>query len=164
LNEPVLTAQDLLDWHEKTSANWRELLARHPELLTQTCDIAGAGTVAELLQHIVAVELRYAERLGSLPVSDYANIPFNSVESIYATNHRAMAIFREQLASPVNWDEAIEFTTRSMGPARSTRKAVFFHALMHGIRHYAQLATLARHHGIKPDWPMDYLFLHIERF
>jgi len=40
---------------------------------------------------------------------------------------------------------------------------VLFHALLHGIRHYAQLATLVRQHGIKPEWPMDYLFMGMER-
>jgi hypothetical protein len=34
---------------------------------------------------------------------------------------------------------------------------------MHGIRHYAQLATLVRQHGVAPDWPMDYLFMGARR-
>ena len=98
MSQPVLTAQDVLAWNEKTATGWRQLLAEHPELLTQSCDIAGAKTVAELLQHIVAVELRYAERLAGLPVTDYATIPFDSVETIYATHDRAIAIFRQLFA------------------------------------------------------------------
>jgi uncharacterized damage-inducible protein DinB len=162
MSEPILTAQDLIAWNEKTATNWQRLLASHPELLTQPCDVAGTKTVAELLQHIVAVELRYAERLVDLPVSDYANIPFGTVESLYTTHDRAIAIFQQLLASDIDWDEPLEFTTRTMGSARSTRKTIFFHALLHGIRHYAQLASLARQHGVKPDWPMDYLFMHME--
>jgi hypothetical protein len=50
-----------------------------------------------------------------------------------------------------------------MGPAHSTRKTIFFHALLHGIRHYAQLATIVRRHDIKPGRPMDYLFMDIAR-
>lgn len=163
MNEPSLTAQDVLVWNEATAAGWKKLLASHPELLTQPCDVAGTRTVAELLQHIVAVELRYAERLADLPVSEYANLPFDSVESIYDIHDRAISLFKEQLATDIDWNGSIEFVTRSMGPARSTRKSILFHALLHGIRHYAQLATLARQHGIKPDWAMDYLFLHMER-
>lgn len=163
VNSPVLTAEDLIAWVETTSTGWRRLLGGHPELLVQPCDVAGVKTVAELLQHIVAVELRYAERLADLPVSDYASLPCDSVESIYAIHERAMALFRKQLATAIDWNDSIEFVTRSMGPARSTRKTILFHALLHGIRHYAQLATLVRQHGIKPDWPMDYLFLHMER-
>ena len=163
MSQPVLTAQDLMAWNERTSTNWQQLLAAHPELLIVPCDIAGTKTIGELLQHIVAVELRYAERLADLPVSDYANVPFNSVGAIYATHHRATAIFQQLLDTPdIDWDQPMEFMTRSMGPARSNRKTILFHALLHSIRHYAQLASLVRHCGVKPDWPMDYLFMHAE--
>jgi uncharacterized damage-inducible protein DinB len=163
MNQPVITAQDLIAWLETTSKGWRQLLIKHPELLSLSCDIVGVKTVAELLQHIVAVELRYAQRLADLPVSDYANLPFDSVESIYATHDQAIAIFQQLLASDIDWNAPIEFKIRSMGSARSAGKTILFHALLHGIRHYAQLATLARQHGVKPDWPMDYLFMDMER-
>jgi len=160
--EPVLTTTELIAWLDTTSTRWQNLLNAHPELLSMPCDIMGVGTVAQLLQNIVAVELRYAERLADLPVSDYAAIPFDNVESLYATHDRALAILRQLLASNIDWSQSIEFATRAMGPARSTRKTILFHALFHSIRHYAQLATLARQHGIKPDWSMDYLFMQIE--
>ena len=163
MTQPILSAEELLAWNEKTATGWRQLFVHHPELLTQPCDIAGAKTVAELLQHIVAVQLRYGERLAGLPVSDYANVPFDSVESIYATHDRATKIFQQLLASDIDWNESIEFPTRSMGQLRSNRKTILFHALLHGIRHYAQLASLVRQYGVKPDWPMDYLFMHAER-
>jgi uncharacterized damage-inducible protein DinB len=122
----------------------------------------GVKTVAGLLQHIVAVELRYAERLADLPVSDYTDIPFDSVETIYATHNRAMMILKQLLASDIDWDAPIEYATRTMGQARSARKTILFHALLHGIRHYAQLATLVRQHGVKPNWAMDYISMDIE--
>jgi uncharacterized damage-inducible protein DinB len=162
MNEPVLTASDLLAWLEKTSNGWRQLLSTNPELLAAPCDIMGVATVAQLVQHIVAVELRYAERLSGLPATDYANIPFDSVASLYATHDRAMALYRQILVSGLDWDTRIEFTTRAMGPASSTKKTVLFHGMMHSIRHYAQLATLARKHGIKPGWGMDYLLMDLE--
>jgi uncharacterized damage-inducible protein DinB len=162
MNEPVLTAEEILAWNEKTAQGWRQLLTKHPELLTQSCDIAGTKTVAELLQHIVAAQLRYAERLANLPISDYATIPFDSVDSIYSTHDRATALFKQLFVSDINWDEPLDFTTRTMGTLHSNRKTILFHALLHGVRHYAQLASLVRRCGVKPDWPMDYLFMHAE--
>jgi len=156
---PQLSAEEVLAWLEKTSVEWRGLLQNHPELLSKRCDIAGTTTVAGVLQHIVAVELRYAERLAGLAATDYADIPFDSVAAIYGTHSRAMELFRKELAREVDWEERIDFVTRSMGPANATRRAVLFHAVLHGIRHYAQLATLARQVGVKPGWPMDYLFM-----
>jgi uncharacterized damage-inducible protein DinB len=163
MSEPSLSASELITWLETTSTNWRKLLNAHPELLTKPCDVAGVKSVAELLQHIVAVELRYAERLADLPVSDYANIPFDSVDAIYATHERSIAIFRQLLTSNIDWNTSTEYMTRSFGPARSGRKTILFHVLLHGIRHYAQLATLVRQCGVKPDWPMDYIFMDIEK-
>jgi uncharacterized damage-inducible protein DinB len=163
MSQPALTAEETMAWIERTSTGWQELVAAHPEILLLPCDVMGVPTAGELLQHIVAVELRFAERLAGLPATDYAAVPFDSAEAIYATHQRAMTLLREQLASNVNWDERIEFMTRSFGPARSSRKTIFFHALLHSIRHYAQLATLVRQHGIKPGWPMDYLMMDVER-
>ena len=161
--QPALTAEEMLAWLETTSTNWRALIEEHPEILDMPCDVMGVSTVGQLLQHIVAVELRYAEQLSGLPPSDYSTIPFDSAGAIYATHERAMKMVRELLASEMDWDARIDFVTRSMGPARSSPKTILFHSLMHGIRHYAQLATLVRQHGIKPGWPMDYLFMDIER-
>ncbi|MDP9050905.1 MAG: damage-inducible protein DinB [Acidobacteriota bacterium] len=161
--EPVLTADEMLAWLEKTSMNWRALVEEHPEILVLPCDVMGVGTVGALLQHIVAVEVRYAEQLSGLPVTEYEAIPFDSAAAIYATHVRGVGLLRKQLASGVDWDETIDLKTRSMGPLRASRKTVFFHATMHSIRHYAQLATLVRQHGIKPGWQMDYLMMGVER-
>jgi uncharacterized damage-inducible protein DinB len=161
--QPVLTADEVLAWLETTSMNWRSLIEAHPEILALPCDVMGVGMVAALLQHIVAVELRYAEQLSGLPPSDYSTIPYDSAAAIYATHARAMEMYRKLLASDLDWDEKFDYVTRSMGPARSKRKTILFHALLHAIRHYAQLATLVRQHGIKPDWPMDYLVMDFEQ-
>jgi uncharacterized damage-inducible protein DinB len=163
MSVPELSADELMAWLEKTSAGWRKLIEGNPEVLGVPCDIAGTQTVGGLLQHIVAVELRYAERLAGLPATDYATIAFDSVASIYATHDRAMTLIRQVLTGDADWNERIEFVTRSMGPARASRKAILFHAMLHSIRHYAQLATLARREGVKPNWPMDYLMMDMER-
>jgi uncharacterized damage-inducible protein DinB len=161
--QPVLSARELVAWLEKTSTNWRALVEAHPEILAMPCDVAGVTTAAALLQHIVAVELRYAERLAGLAATDYAAIPFDSAGAIYGIHGQAASLFREQLESDVDWDEKIEFVTRSMGTMRASRKTILFHAMLHSIRHYAQLATLVRQPGVKPDWPMDYLIMDAER-
>jgi uncharacterized damage-inducible protein DinB len=156
--QPALTASETLAWLDKTSRGWRTLIEAHPEILTMPCSIVGVSTVGEVLQHMVGAELRYAERLAGLPATDYTAIPFDSAKAIYATHDRAAQLLQQQIErDDVDWDERIEFPTRSFGPARSTRKTVLFHAMLHCIRHYAQLATLVRQNGIKPDWPMDYL-------
>jgi uncharacterized damage-inducible protein DinB len=156
--DPSLSAEDLLAWVDHTAHQWKALITAHPEALTITCDIAGVKSVSQLLQHIVAVQLRYAESLSSLLQTPYEQIPFATPDEIYATHDRSLRMYRELFARPdIDWYESIEFPTRSLGRLRSTRSGIVFHALLHAIRHYAQLATLLRQHGIKPGWQMDYL-------
>lgn len=156
----ALSADELMAWLEATSSNWRKLAAEHPELLAFPCDVRATNTAAELLQHIVAVELRYAERLHGLPLTDYSAIPTSPVEAVYALHDKAMLLLRQLLSrEDYPWEESIEFATRSAGTVRATRRTALVHLMMHSIRHYAQLATLVRQHGIAPGWAMDYLFM-----
>lgn len=156
----ALTGQDLIAWNEATSQGWKKLISAHPEALGIPCDIRETRSVGELLQHIVAVELRYAERLQGLLESPYESIPYDSAETIYYTHDLAMALLKQlQAREDSFWDESISFTTRRGDSVSVARRYVFVHTLMHSIRHYAQLATLVRQHGIAPDWPMDYLFM-----
>lgn len=160
----ALTAEEIMAWSEKTSAGWHQLLEKHPEVLSIPCDVMGVTTVGGLLQHIVAVELRYAERLASLPMTEYAEVAFDSAAAIYTTHAKASSLYRDLLAtSDFDWEAPMEFLTQTQGRLRATRRAIFFHALLHSQRHYAQLATLVRQHGVKPELGMDYLLVAAER-
>ena len=162
MTQPALSANEMMAWLEMTSAKWKALIEANPQVLSMPCDVMGVSTVAELLQHIVAVELRYAEQLSGQPPSEYSQIRFDSAAAIYATHERAAAMLRTLLASGVDWDEEIEFMTRSMGKARANRKTVLFHSMLHAVRHYAQLATLVRQHSVKPNFQMDYLVMGLQ--
>jgi uncharacterized damage-inducible protein DinB len=163
MSEPVLTAHEVLKWNESTSNYWRKFVADNPAILAIPCDIASTKTVAELLQHIVAVELRFAQRIARLPETAYEQIANDSVETLYVTHDKAIALFKKTLAADINWDETIDFTTRSYGSMRASLKTMFFHATLHGLRHYAQLSTLVRQQGYKPAWLGDYLMMGVER-
>jgi uncharacterized damage-inducible protein DinB len=156
----AITGFELQKWAEQTSRGWKHLVTTHHEILSFPCDIRETKSVAELLQHIVAVELRYAERLNDLPQTLYESIPFDSARAIYATHDRAMGMLRPLLERDEQfWEAVIEFKTRSAGTLRASRRAVLIHLLMHSVRHYAQLASLVRKQGITPGWEMDYLFM-----
>ncbi len=156
----AITGSELQAWVEETSLGWKKLITLHPEILSFPCEIRETKSVAQLLQHIVAVELRYAERLNELPQTLYESIPFDSAESIYATHDRAMELLRPLLEQDQQfWSKILEMKTRSAGTLRASRRTVLVHLLMHSIRHYAQLATLVREKGVSPNWEMDYIFM-----
>ena len=155
-----IPAESLLRWNDESARHWREFLLANPTIFDLPCDIGRATTVSTLLRHIVAVELRYAQRLASQPESSYDEVPCDSPEALFATHDRALQLVRSVLADPAyDWSQEIEFQTISAGRIRAPRRAIFIHLLMHSIRHYAQLATLARTHGFKPSWFADYLLV-----
>ncbi len=155
-----IPAEDLLTWNDTSARRWRDFTSANPALLALPCDIRDSGTAAHLLQHIVAVELRYAQRLAGQPETDYANVPCDTAEEIFQTHQRALDMLQLLLADPAyDWNAEIEFNTITAGRLRASRQTVLVHALMHSIRHYAQLATLVRQHGFQPGWPMDFLMI-----
>jgi uncharacterized damage-inducible protein DinB len=153
----AMTSEDLLRWNEGTTSIWKEHLRSQLELLARPCDIRGGKTVADLLQHIVAVELRYAERLNGEPETPYDQIPKTSVDLLYETHDRAVKKLRKlEDEADVFWNERIHFETRS-GQLSATRRVLFAHCLLHSIRHYAQLATLLRKENAGISASFDYL-------
>ncbi len=160
MNQLFIPVEDLVSWNDTSAQKWRSFISTHPDLLTLPCDIRESGTAAHLLQHVVAVELRYAQRLASEPETDYEDVPCDTADQIFATHQRALDLLQPLIADATfDWTGEIEFNTITAGRLRASRRAVLIHALMHSIRHYAQLATLTRQHGLKPDWPLDFLFI-----
>lgn len=156
----ALSGDELLAWNEHTATAWRTLLQKHAHALALPSDIREAKTVADVVQHIVAVELRFAERLTDRRETPYESIPKDTVEALFATHDRAVALLRAcLLGADYPWEQVIEFATRSAGVLRASRRTIFVHSLMHGIRHWAQLATLLRHHGIRAEQGGDYLLM-----
>ena len=159
----AITGTELQEWVEHMSHGWKKLLEEHPEILSFPCGIRETKSVAQFLQHIVAVELRYAERLNELPQTPYESIPYDSVDAIYATHDRAMDLLRLLMdRNEAFWETVLEFKTRSAGTMRASRRTVLAHLLTHSVRHYAQLATLVRKHGIVSGLDMDYILMHLE--
>lgn len=159
----AITGTDLQEWVDHMSQGWKSVLLAHPEILSFPSDIRETQSVAQLLQHIVAVELRYAERLNELPQTEYASIPYDSVDALYATHDRAMELLGPLMdRDEPFWETVLEFKTRSAGTMRASRRTVLAHLLTHSVRHYAQLATLVRQHGFASGLDMDYILMHLE--
>lgn len=156
-----LSGEELLAWGDATFIRWMELVNRHPEILRLPCDVYGVADVNGLLHHIVAVELRYAQRLCGEAETSYGDIPAD-VAGMEAAHAGMLQRVRGLLADATfDWEQVIPFQTRSMGVLQASRRTVLNHTVLHGIRHYAQMAMLVRQGGIAPGWPMDYLFMGV---
>ena len=69
-----LSFGELLDYSAEESNHWRDFFKQHPDALDAPCDIAGTKTVREVVLHIVAVQMRYAERLLNMPITEYESL------------------------------------------------------------------------------------------
>lgn len=158
----ALTFEQLLDANEVEALRWQRWFERQPTaVLDLPIDIAGAGTVRNLLLHIFAVELRYAERILEFSeTTPYESLPTGSLEDLFGIGTKAREMYREFLGKTCAEDEAcmLEFMTRTAGMLKASKRKIFIHAMLHGVRHWAQLATALRSAGYKTDWPHDFLY------
>ena len=69
-------------------------------------------------------------------------------------------MYRDYLAKATDDDLAavMEFPTRTAGIIRCSKRKIFVHAMLHGVRHWAQLATALREAGYATNWGKDFLY------
>ena len=151
---------ELLRYNAGEARNWHNWLKKQPaSVLDLPIEIYGK-TARDLLLHIFAVELRYGQRLTGQAVSAYEDLPKSSLDDIFGVGKRAQELLTKFLESTTDADlnSTIKFPTLSAGEQSATKRKVVIHALIHGVRHWAQLATEMRQHGYKTDWGHDFLF------
>lgn len=157
---PALSFRELLDYTAAETAHWHRWLAAQPDdVLDLPIGEGRTATVRGLLQHIVAVERRYADRLLGEPVTPYEAIPTDSVDALFGAFDEARARLERYLATATADDlgRRLEFQTISAGTLSASARKIVAHALLHGVRHWAQLATVLRQHGRGTDWMHDLL-------
>ena len=164
----ALTTDALLNYCAEETRRWREWFEKNPGSLDLPSDIAGTKNVREVVLHILAVELRYSERLlGKDPVTDYNQLPTGTIDELFSTATISEKQLREFLArakdDDAQWQEVLTFPTRTGGVLSASRRKIFVHALLHGVRHWGQLATFLRQQGHKQDWPHDFIFSQVMR-
>jgi uncharacterized damage-inducible protein DinB len=151
---------ELLAYTDEENQHWKRWLKQHPEALAVSAGIAGEDDVAGLLVHIFAVELRYAERLLEQPATSYEQLRSSNLDQIFAIADNARRLYQQFLAQTdqVDLDRILTFETRSAGTLTASKRKILAHAMLHGVRHWAQIATALRKAGYKQDWQHDFLF------
>ena len=156
-----ITLEELLAWNEQSAAYWKSHLETNPSLLDLPCDIGGAGTVQAFVRHVWTADLRWSQRLAGLPVADKEKLPAGPLDALYDLHRQAVENFRNVLAAPEHsWNEPFTLDLAQVPPEMRTmsRRKIAVHALFHGQRHWAQLATLVRNAGFPSKFKGDLLF------
>jgi uncharacterized damage-inducible protein DinB len=161
MSHTAVTLEALLGDFEATTAKWKNFFAENPGAAEVTTDIAGSSNIAALVWHICGVSLRHSQRLLGEPVSDLeAEGPVKNLAAAWESQARAVANLHRFLETTTEaaLDETFEFQTRSAGMITGSRRKLCLHVFVHAIRHWAQIATLARQNGFPPRWGQDIFF------
>ena len=156
-----ITLEELLAWNEEVAGWWKAHLDAHPELLSLPCDIGGAKSVQELVRLIWGVELRWSQRLAGLRVTPKEEMPAGPLDALFALHTDAVRILRELLnGDEAPWSDSypLELPHIFQGTRMMSRRKIVLHELLHGHRHWAQLATLLRTAGFSSGFGGDLLF------
>lgn len=157
---PTVEIGVLAAYVDGETERWREWFEGAPAgVLDLPLGPGAEGTVRTLVKHVFAVELRYAERLLDRPVTGYEELADGTVEELWAI-HRTAAALRDRFlaeASPEALDRVLVSDTRRLGRIEASAHAVVVHTLVHGIRHWAQIAAVLRQHGHGGLWEHDWI-------
>jgi uncharacterized damage-inducible protein DinB len=156
----VLGFRELLDYTDEETTRWEGWMREQGEaVLAVPLGEGRWSTVGELAFHIFLVEQRYADRLLDEPPTPYENVPHASFDELFALHRRARGSLERFVceASEEDWRRVLTFDTILSGGITASKRKIAAHALLHGVRHWAQIATALRQAGFAGQWPHDLL-------
>jgi uncharacterized damage-inducible protein DinB len=151
---------ELLAYTDAETERWNAWLRAQPaEVLDVRIGEGTRETVRDMIGHVFMVELRYAQRLLGRPVNGYEEVDMSSLDALWRIHGDARAALREYLAAHPAGEREREMTfdTRTLGTLHASAYKVVMHSFIHGIRHWAQIATALRQAGHRQDWEHDWL-------
>jgi uncharacterized damage-inducible protein DinB len=92
------------------------------------------------------------------PRTDFPKGPLNS---LFALHEQAAKMLRDLLDDPAqDWEQTVTLAYEWLAPELRTasRRKLAGHALLHSVRHWAQLATHLRAAGFPSEFPGDLIF------
>ncbi len=152
--DPGIRFAELLAYNADETQNWKRWFAEHPAALDLPCDVAGAGTVRNLLFHIFGAELLFANRVHGLPRVDFEKLPSSTLGELFSITEEAHRKFRSFLekASEEDWAKLVPL---GFDMVEATPRKMLIQAVLHSVHHRGQLATFLRQQGFKQDWTHD---------
>lgn len=149
----------LLAYRDAETARWEDWLEAHPAALDVSFGDGALRTIRDVVRHIFAVELRFGQRLAGLPVSAWEDFRQETLDEIFEVGADARRLVGGFLAGATDEQmrEMLTFETLTAGTVTASRHKLVANLLNHGIRHWAQVATMLRLHGYADQWPHDLL-------
>ena len=156
--KPGIDFAALLRYTDGETRRWQAwLAAQPPAVLDEPMGEGRLATLRGVLVHVFAVELRYAQRLLGEPVASYESLPQGSLDEIFAIGLEARRKLGAFLETDPDLEGELTFETLTAGTRSATARKIVTHSMLHGIRHWAQVATVLRERGYPAQWFHDIL-------
>jgi len=152
-----LKIQEMIDYTNWERGLWRTwFLGMGKAPLEVSTGGERLKTVADLIQHIYAAEIRYIQRLKGEPLTPYSRIPKDSAEELFNFGDESRLVLQEYVDGALDWSKQYQLNIVNFQVRTSLRKLII-HILMHEVRHWAQVALLLRSAGFHDLGAHDFL-------
>lgn len=158
----AISLNELLAYDEHEVTRWHEWFKKQPaDILDLPTKVAEGNDLRWLLFHIFAVQLRYAEWILERPSrsrEEFLAIPRQTVDELFAIGAQARTLLGKFIenTSAEDLQKVLAYDSPKFKMSASKRKC-FLQAILHGDRHWAQIAVLVREAGHKTDWVHDFI-------
>ncbi|HZE09436.1 MAG TPA: DinB family protein [Gemmatimonadaceae bacterium] len=155
----ALSYESLLELTSAEQHHWHDWFVEHPNARSVPFATGRMATVGALVTHIFAVELRYAQRLHDRDATPWEDFRQASVEDVFELGADARALLVQFLttAADAELDRVLTFRTLTAGLVTASKYKIASNVFLHGIRHWAQIATVLRQNGFAEQWSHDML-------
>jgi uncharacterized damage-inducible protein DinB len=154
-----LSVEELLYYTDEERQRWEKWFRDYGEdLLHMPITGDRETTIGALILHMFGPELRYVQRLRGEPLSEYRGRPCHHIDEVFGYGIETRKQMRDfvRKAHAEDWIQVHELDIAGRHYRASTRK-IILHALLHEVRHWAQLARLMRDRGFAPPGDHDLL-------
>ncbi len=155
-----LSIEELLHYTDEERRRWEAWFRENgEELLKMPIGDRGESTAGALILHIFGPELRYIQRMRGEMLTEYRGRASDRIDQVFGfglETRKAMRAFVRD-AKREDWTRMFNLEISGRDIHASMRKIVL-HALMHEIRHWAQMARIMRERGFTPPGDHDLLF------
>ena len=153
-SEPAISFRELFTYTDYLANRWFAYFAEHEAALE--IQIGGqAGTVRNLVEHIVRVEQFFASRLlGQTP----DNKPETGLPGLLGMHKNASRQFEAFLNSS---DDGMLRRTQVLGTRKVSNRKMLAQAALHSVHHWAQVAMEVRQAGLPAGTPQDIIITDV---
>ena len=160
----ALRYDTLLELTSTEHHRWHDWLIERPKAWAVPFATGRMATIGGVVMHIFAVELRYAQRLLVEEVTDWEDFRQTSIDDVFELGDlaRGQLVHFLTTAPEAELDRVLTFQTLTAGPVSASKYKIASNVFLHGIRHWAQVATMLRQNGFGDQWSHDMLLSSVK--